>query len=269
MSAKPDWRGVAEDLRRTATRRGRAGLGCCTVEGLRLHERALRGGARIESALLGESFHRDPGRRGRQLLDELQASTSRLIVVPDEAVRELTDGREAGLVGLVRLPQVPALKELFDRQVGTPQGLLVGVEIEDPGNGGALARTALASGALALVAVGITDPWHPRAVRTSRGSVFKLPLPIYATVDALLVELDALGARTLGTVTTGGRTIHQVTFDRRPVAFFLGSEAFGLTADLKQKLESLVSVPMVPGVDSFSVNAAAAVVLYEFGRQTL
>ena len=62
--------------------------------------------------------------------------------------------------------------------------------------------------------------------------------------------------------------IHRVAFDRRPVAFFLGSEALGLSEELTKQLESRVSVPMVRGVDSFSVNAAAAVLLYEFARQT-
>ena len=269
MKATRDWRGVAEDVRRAATRRGRARLGCCAVEGLRLHERALRAGARVESVLLGESFRSDPGERGKHLVDELQASAGKLLVVPDDVVLELTEGREAGLVGLVGLPKVPVLKELLARPADTPPVLLVAVEIEDPGNVGALARTALASGAVALVGVGITDPWHPRAVRTSMGSVFKLPLPVYETVAPLLAELASLGARTLGAVTTGGTTIHQVVFDRRPVAFFLGSEAFGLSGELKQQLEGLVSAPMVPDVDSFSVNAAAAVVLYEFARQAL
>jgi TrmH family RNA methyltransferase len=268
MSAACDWRGVAEAIRRAATRRGRSGSGCSVVEGVRLHERALRGGAAVDSVLLGESFRVEPGKRGARLIGELRIATKALVVAPDDAVRELTEGRETGLVGLIRIPGAPGLRELLRRPTERPQALLVGVEIEDPGNVGALTRTALASGARALVGVGMTDPWHPRAVRTSRGSVFKLPLPLYDTAGALLAELRSAGVRCLGMVSSGGTALDELVFDTRTVAFFLGSEAFGLTSELKGDLEDRVTVPMVCEVDSFSVNAAAAVALYEFYRQT-
>ena len=187
--------------------------------------------------------------------------------MPDETVLELTEGREAGLVGLVRIPRSPGLPELAPSRGDAPPVLLVAVDIEDPGNVGALARTALASGALALVGVGITDPWHPRAVRTSMGSVFKLPLPIYDSVAPLLADLRAIKARSLGAVTSGGTSVRETPFERCPHAFFLGSEAFGLSTELTQQLDGTVSIPMASGVDSFSVNAAAAVLLYEFVRQ--
>jgi len=268
MSAPRDWRGVAEDLRRASSRRGRRRVGCCAVEGLRLHERALRAGARVEAVLVGESFRKDPGERGSSLIADLEAGAGKVLVVPDDAVLELSEGREGGLVGLVGLSPSPSLQSLLGPRTGAPPALLVGVDIEDPGNVGALARTALASGAAGLVSVGITDPWHPKAVRTSMGSVFKLPLPVFDTVDRVVDEFAPLGVHTLGAVTSGGTVLHRVTFDRRPVAFFLGSEAFGLSEELTKQLESRVSVPMVRGVDSFSVNAAAAVLLYEFVRQT-
>lgn len=267
-AASRDWRGVAEDIRRAATRRGRATSGCCAVEGLRLHERALRAGARVETVLLGEGLRDRGDERGRELIGHLEESETRVLVVPDAALLELTEGREAGLVGLVALPRVPALKDLLASPGTPPQVLLVAVDIEDPGNVGALARTALASGAVALVGVGITDGWHPRAVRTSMGSVFKLALPTYTDVTPLLAELDSLGTRCLAAVTSGGTPVQRISFDGRPLAFFLGSEAFGLPDGLTALLHEKVSIPMASGVDSFSVNAAAAVLLYESIRRS-
>ena len=62
------WAGVVEDVRRTMTSRGRANLGLYSIEGLRLHERALRSGTAVERAVAAESLRRDPSERVRGLL---------------------------------------------------------------------------------------------------------------------------------------------------------------------------------------------------------
>jgi TrmH family RNA methyltransferase len=234
-----------------------------------LHERALRAGVWLDSVLVAEARARRGGERAQALLDELRSCAGTVVhVVSESTLLELTEGREDTFVGLARLPAAPILERLLTDSGYGPPLLLVAVDVDDPGNVGALARTALASGAVALIGVGITDAWHPRAIRTSMGSVFKLPLPLYDSPATLLAELGALGVRSLGAATSTGRPLPEVVFDKSPVAFWLGSEAFGLSTGLVQELDGVVSVPMVPEVDSYSVNAAAAILLYEFRRQT-
>jgi TrmH family RNA methyltransferase len=270
MSRFRDEGGVAEEIRRTATRRGRADHGYCVLEGLRLHERALRAGAAVDAVLVGEEAAAAPGPRLARLLDLLRDGAVFHLAVAESRIEALTDGREGTLVGLVRIPRSRSVAALLAAQAAgsCPAVLLAGCDIEDPGNVGALSRTALASGAIAFAGVGITDAWHPKAVRTSMGSVFKLPVPVYPSHDRLLEELRIGGARTLGAVSDGGVPLPEVGFDHRPTAIFLGSEAFGLPESLRGELGELVSVPMASQVDSFSVNAAAAILLYEFTRQT-
>ena len=76
----------------------------------------------------------------------------------------------------------------------------------------------------------------------------------------------ALALTAVGSVATGGTPLPQVNFDRSPVALFLGSEPFGLPEPVTSRMDRLVTVPMPGEVDSFSVNAAAAILLYEIGR---
>ena len=145
------WRTVVADLERSLTARGRALLGEFSIEGTRLHERALRAGVRVERAVATERFRRSEDARVRSLMDDLETSGCELHVVPDEVITSLTEGRTHGeLLGLVRTPAPPSLPDLHQSS-GDAFLLLVGVDLEEPGNVGALVRTALASRASAFL----------------------------------------------------------------------------------------------------------------------
>jgi len=260
------WRGLVADLRRAETPKGRERLGRYLIEGTRLHERACRAGVVLDSVLLSESFRDDPSDRASSLRSALSASGCRIEVAPDEVLESLTGGRSIGaLMGLVRIEDPPGLAEVLVRQP-EPGPLVVGVEVEDPGNIGALVRTALASGACGFAAVGISDPYHPRAVRTSMGSVFKLPIVRYESFQQALEELDRHDVVRIAAVSSGGTSLPLVAFPERGALLF-GSEAFGLDERVCAATDVQVTVPMTPGVDSLSVNAAAAVILYEIARR--
>jgi TrmH family RNA methyltransferase len=214
------------------------------------------------------SLRDDDSPRARRLLDALDRAGCRLHLAPEEIVESLTEGRSSGgILGLVRREATSSLPDLLAGGGARPI-LLVAVDVEDPGNVGALTRTALASGAVGLAAVGISDPFHPRAVRISRGSVFKLPVLQYPQAEPLLRELASLGISIVGAVSSGGVGLPRANFGRGGVALLVGSEAFGLPEGLLSRLDLRVTVPMVPDVDSFSVNAATAVILYEIRRST-
>jgi TrmH family RNA methyltransferase len=141
--------------------------------------------------------------------------------------------------------------------------------VEDPGNVGALTRTALASGAAALVGIGISDPYHPRAVRISMGSVFRLPILLYPKLDGFLDDLKRFDCMTVAAVSTDGTPLPGARFGERAVALLMGCEALGLPPATIAAVDARVTVPMVAQVDSLSVNAAAAVMLYEILRRRL
>jgi TrmH family RNA methyltransferase len=250
------WRGLAADIERTATPRGRAQVGCFSIEGLRLHERALHAGVTIDRALVADSFLSDSSERIKALVEALTASGCQLVAAPDEALSNLTEGRSIGaIIGLVPIPE---------QQQAAFSGIhLVALDVEDPGNVGALVRTALASGASTFISVGISDPYHPKAVRTSMGSLFKIPIHHCAAYGPILEELREQGVTSVGAVSKGGTPLQKLDLKTKPAALFMGGEAFGLPQAVTRQLDTLVTIPMVSEVDSYSVNAAAAVILYE------
>lgn len=265
-----NWRGIAEMIRRTTTARGRAQSGYFSIEGLRLHERAVRAGVFVQQVITLASLFEDPAPRVQNLFQDLNRAGSDIQIVPDAVVREIIGGRDLGpILGLVKIPEQPHLGDIAAKKESNPPIFLAAVDVQDPGNVGAMLRTAHAAGAAAFVAVGLSDPFHPKALRTTMGSLFKLPVLTYESISTFLNELKGCGLEAVGTAVTGGIPLPKAAFSNKGTAILIGSEAWGLADGVQTAVDWLVSIPMMNGVDSYSVNAAAAIVLYEIGRNRL
>lgn len=255
--------GVIEDLRRAQSPGGRAQLRCCVIEGTRLHERALRAGRVPRAVLASRAFLESTDERERALIAALEGAGCVPLAVSDEVIAEFTGGRGGGeVVGLLPTPEAPKLADL----AAGGGVLLAAVDVEDPGNVGALSRTALASGASGFLVCGVSDPWHPKSLRTSMGSLFKIPVIEYSDAGAMFAALKDAGVRALAAVSHDGVPLPEVARDEKPVTVLMGSEAFGLAEAIADACER-VTIPMSAAADSFSVNAAAAVLLYELLRR--
>jgi TrmH family RNA methyltransferase len=185
-------------------------------------------------------------------------------VLDEVDMQRLTGERDYGRI--IALLSLPESTRLADRPV-PPRVLLVADGIRDPGNMGAMIRTGLASWADGLLAIGVSDPWHPKAVRTSMGSLFKLPVYVADHANAAIEEVKDLGYTCIGSCPAGETDLSELQLDAGPVALFMGSESFGLIESVREQMDQRVRIPMPDGVDSFSVNAATAVLLHEIRKQ--
>lgn len=130
------------------------------------------------------------------------------------------------------------------------------VLLEDPrniGNIGACVRVAAAAGAAALLSTGQHDPWHPDAVRGGAGLQFALPV---ASVKRL-PDSD----RPLIAVDPEGEQLRPGLLPRRAVLAF-GTERHGISAELLQRAEAKVAIPMREGVSSLNLATSVAIVLF-------
>ena len=182
-------------------------------------------------------------------------SESRITLTP-AAFRAATQTvTPQGAIAIARVDEA-SLAEAIAAARAARWPLVVLDRIQDPGNVGAIARTAAAAGAPALLALaGTADPYGPKAVRASAGNVFRLRVAHAQWKD--LAGLDGYGA-----AASGGAPLAEAPIESAGM-IVLGSEAHGLSRqDLK-----LVTVPLHEGVESLNVAAAAAVILFEIRRR--
>jgi TrmH family RNA methyltransferase len=116
-----------------------------------------------------------------------------------------------------------------------------------------------------LLTSGCVDPFSPKVVRSTMGAI--LNVPVFTDVSA--EQLDVLGEqgyRFMSTDISGSENYDEVKYGR-PLAIILGSEAQGVSTDLKNRCEIFINIPMNPGVDSLNVAAACAIIIAKAGRQ--
>jgi TrmH family RNA methyltransferase len=145
--------------------------------------------------------------------------------------------------------------------------IVVLVDVRDPGNAGTVLRAADASGSTLVVFAGDSvDPYNPKTVRSSAGSLFHVPLAVRPDPRALASDLAATGFRTLATVVRDGEDY--AGFDwSAPTAVFLGNESSGLDPALSSALSGALAIPMAGKAESLNVGVACAVVCFEAFRQ--
>jgi TrmH family RNA methyltransferase len=169
--------------------------------------------------------------------------------------------------------------------------VVVMADVRDPGNAGTVIRTADAAGVSAVVCCGGTvDPYNPKTVRASAGSIFHVPIVLGDDPSAVLSRLGASGFRRLGAVVRDGVDYATVDWSSGRIALVLGNEAWGLAggeADAEVDgvsggasrgvsaaasgdplpLDGLVGIPMAGRAESLNVGMACAVVCFEALRQ--
>jgi TrmH family RNA methyltransferase len=163
-----------------------------------------------------------------------------------------------GVIGVFRFPELP----LPDSEAPL---VLVVDQFRDPGNLGTLARAATGAGAAAmLLTPGTVDPYNLKVVRAAMGAHFRLPIRFLDdTTWSWLVRhcpdrvlADAHGNQDYDQIDwTGG------------IALVVGSEAAGVSGDLREAATSTARIPLAAGIESLNAGVAGAVMLFEASRQ--
>jgi TrmH family RNA methyltransferase len=183
--------------------------------------------------------------------------------VTERAAAALSDAvTPQGLVVRCALPQIT----VADVLAGSPKLIAVLVQANDPGNAGTVIRLADAAGADGVIVAGdAVDPFNPKAIRASAGSLFHLPVARAADPAALLAELSAAGLSVLATTGTAELDLDAAGSDGildLPTAWLFGSEAHGLPDDVLALADEAVRVPIYGRAESLNLASAAAICLY-------
>lgn len=167
------------------------------------------------------------------------------------------------VAAIARFPMVTAAEAAT---AASPLALVL-VGVADPGNAGTLLRSAEAAGAGAVVFCDdAVDPYSPKCVRSSAGSVFRLTIVREGDAGPALDALAAAGLHTVATLARDGRPYDDVDLGR-PVAVVLGSEAHGLPDHLIHRIDTAVTIPMAGGGESLNVAMAGTILCFDAARR--
>jgi TrmH family RNA methyltransferase len=248
-------------LRALAQKKTREARGEFLCEGIQLVVQAVQSGAPVKMIVVAPDLLTSAV--GRALVRAQERAGTRIVRV-SRAVFESFAEREnpSGLAGVVKIAP-----RALDTLYADADAIFVALhQVSNPGNLGAILRTADAVGARGVIVIGAaTDPYAPAAVKASRGALFTVPL---VRVRAAQDFLDWAHAQNLRLVTTSDRAAQDVWQAdlRAPLVVMFGSEGEGLPENLL-RAGSAVRIPMFGQMDSLNLAVAASVLLYEVKRR--
>jgi TrmH family RNA methyltransferase len=239
-------------------------LGHFLIEDLSVLQMALDAGARPVEVFYCES--QLPGSIAPVLLAIIRQTGAEMVAVSPyvmEALAELDIPQ--GIVATFRLFE----SSLPDLSAAGRKLFVVLDRLQDPGNMGTLIRTADAVGAAAVVLIEpCVDPFGPRTVRGSMGSLFNVPLVRMSDVSALFAWFQKNGFCVVGTDARRGQTWGDGLWAGN-VAMVLGNEARGLSSDVRPFVDAWARLPIVGKAESLNVAVAGGVLMYAWLRADL
>ena len=229
------------------------------LEGPRLIKEALSAGAQIELAAVNVSTSQGDW---WGLVDQLVGLT-RVVNVSPSVMRALSPvSSPSGLVAIAKLRSAT-----FESTTRANPALVLGLlDVQNPGNTGAVIRAAEAGGASGVVVVGGADPFGWKALRGSMGSALRLPVSKATEAENIRAHARTQGLRLLAATPRGGTPAANANL-AHPCLIWLGSEGGGLGRNISDYADELISIPMHAPVESLNIAVAAALLVYEASNQ--
>ena len=230
------------------------------IEGVRLAEEALAANSTVDFCL----YSNRTSHRGKKVIREIQALSFTAEEVSVDLLDRISDTKTSqGILLVIPYPDVPLQKEV------DPVIVLDG--IHDPGNLGSILRTAAAMDFKAvLLTPGTTDSFSPKVMRAAMGAQFHLPI---RTMDAQEVRsfCKKINGLELSIILTDMNSVEACWAAdlTKPTCIVVGSEAQGISDDIREIGDANISVPMGSLMESFNAAAAASILMYEIKRQRI
>lgn len=175
-----------------------------------------------------------------------------------------------GVVAMAAPLEPDSIDELARPRGGDRPFLLVFDSVTDPGNLGALLRTAECAGV-----TGVVLPKHraarisPTVTKTAAGAVEHLPIAQVSGIPSGLEQLKKLGVWTVGLDVAADTQLYGLSVAAEPIAVVLGAEGKGLSRLVRERCDLIVTIPLEGQVGSLNVAAAGALACFEVSRQRM
>lgn len=246
------------------------------VEGIKLVDEALEYG-NVLDIIVSESLYEeivsgDLARNGllsdngKHIIKQVKQGTS-LTVVSDAVFKSVSETiTPQGILAEVEMPKHRLLEEKFLEIAYEKTGkikLLILEDTADPGNLGTIMRTAEAAGVTGVImGKGTVDIFNPKVVRSTMGSIFRLPFSYVDDLKDIIIRLKRDGISFYATHLKGKESYRDISYSDK-AGILIGNEARGLSDEIANLADTYVIIPMQGKVESLNAAVAAALMLYE------
>ncbi|NIN11493.1 MAG: RNA methyltransferase [Gemmatimonadales bacterium] len=252
-------RNLISQVRDLQRRRARKRRRLAVAEGVRLVEEALAAGVAFRGALADPTLRQSP--RGAALLQDLADHAVAVEEIPAQELGRLADtDTPQGILAVIDPPRW----QLADIHPQPRHPVLVLDGIQDPGNVGALLRTAFALGSPgAILLKGTADLANPKVMRGGMGATFRLPTA--TAQDGELAKWTCQQEVTVWAAAVAGTALQRLAPPTR-LALVMGNEGAGIRPFVRSLAHQQVAIPLARGAESLNVAVAAGIMLYEVTR---
>ncbi|MDO4313455.1 MAG: RNA methyltransferase [Eubacteriales bacterium] len=245
-------------------RKARDAEGVFLVEGIRMFQEVP------EKSLL-ELYVTDGFYKKEQALVEAKRKNSRchFEVLADNVMAYASDTQHPqGVLCVVRQQSGESPAAMGLGREGKSSSLILLLDnLQDPGNLGTIFRTAEAAGVTGIIMSNdCVDVYNPKVIRSTMGSVFRMPFWYAEDVTAVIREMKNRGILTYAAHLDGKLSYDEPDY-RKPTAFFIGNEGNGLRDEVAEMADVYIRIPMAGQVESLNAAVAATVLMFEAGRQ--
>ena len=183
------------------------------------------------------------------------------IVVSEKVMAAMSSVENAQ--GILATCAKDALSDL-NKLTATSNLLIYCHEINDPGNLGTIIRSAHALGAQGLIlSPGSVDPFAPKVVRASAGSLWHLPFIVNVEFEELMKSAQEVEMKSIAMTGSGKSTLKDfIKVLPKKSVFVFGNEAHGLPTEISKNCDHQVRIPMKAGVESLNLATSAALAIY-------
>lgn len=246
-----------KELQKLYRKKYRKELGRFVLEGYRLIEESIKGGAEVVHIFMTPDFFN--GTEGK-VICELLIELTKISLVEEKILAEVTDTvNPQGVVAVVEEPGYKINEVLEDSKL-----LLVLDRIQDPGNMGTIIRTAVAAGVDGIIVLkGSVDIFNLKVLRSTMGAIFKIPIVTGIDLE-MLFELcnDLKGEFALISADLSGKPYNHLNYPER-VMLVIGNEANGISTDILNISTLKVTIPIIGEIDSLNAGVAAGILMYK------
>lgn len=213
----------------------------------------------IQAMYVSESFLQVP--EHVQRLEEYSYE-----IVADNVFNTISDTQTPqGILALVKMPEY-TMDDLMGKDGKVPH-LLILESIQDPGNLGTMMRTGEGAGVTGIIMNKTTvDIFHPKTIRATMGSLYRVPFYVTNSLEETLQELKPKGISLYAAHLKGTKSYDQPDYSK-PCGFLIGNEGNGLSDKIVECADEYIRIPMEGKVESLNAAIAATLLMYEVNRQ--